>query len=163
MSIEELEKKIELSDIKSGLSQIKVEIEADSSKLLEEHKQIIKHLYEDAKNISDHILNTLNIDNIIKVTKLIAEIIKLLERTSYLGKKILGTDKKVIVLELCRNLIESGINDNNVRESLLVVYNMLAEDVLDQMIDVSKNVNMKEVKEFAESYCGKLFECLGKK
>jgi hypothetical protein len=158
-----VEKKIELSDIKSAVSQIKIEIEEDSSKLSEEHKQIIKQLYGEGKNISDAIFGMLNVDNIIKVTKLIGEIIKLLERTSYLGKKILGSDKKIIAIELCRNLIESEIHDNNVRESLLVVYNMFAEDILDQMIDVSKNVNMKEVKELAVSWCEKIVECLGKK
>jgi hypothetical protein len=161
-----LEQKLELSDINSVISStvennvVKIKEELDS-KLSEEQKKVVDKLYDQSKELATMILNHPTFNNSLKIMNLMGMVIKLVESISITGKKIEGVDKKQIALELGKKLISDIIQDNNVKETLLSVYNLCGESSLEIIIDVSRHVNVN-VKEVASSCISELLKCLGR-
>ncbi len=130
--------------------------------LTEEQKKILEFVYDSAKGYASDILNHPSISNALKITQLIGHLMKLLENLSFGGKKISGSTKKAVSIELGRNLIRDLIKDQELKMTLLGMYDMLADSTLETLIDVSQHVNTA-VKEAAASCCEAIVECLRKK
>lgn len=135
----------------------------DESKLNEEQKKIASQIYESVKlAITDFISNT-NINNTIKVTRTIAQIIKQIENVKLDGKSIPGIDKKLVTLELGRILIKEVTPDDKGESEIIMIYDMIAETTLEAMIEVSKVVNVivqQVVQEVALNCCPSLFSLI---
>jgi hypothetical protein len=132
------------------------------SMLTGELKKILEFVYDSAKEFASDILNHPTMSNALKITQLIGNMIKLLENLSFGGKKITGSTKKAVAVELGRNLIQDLIKDQELKTTLLGMYDMLADSTLETLIDVSQHVNTA-MKEAAASCCEALVECLRKK
>lgn len=148
-----------MSDIKQEM-QIHIEFE-EESKLTDEQKQIIKVVYDSAKKFGEDILNHPTLSEAMKITQLIGSIMKLLESLTINGVKLNGSTKKVISLELGRILIRDLIKDESLKETILPIYDAMADTVLETLIDVSQHINTA-AREAAISCCESLLSCLKK-
>jgi hypothetical protein len=158
--------KVELSNIatvnnieekvKEVVKEVKIEIE---HKLSDEHTKVLKIIYDKVKESTDLILHHPRLENAIKVTQMIASIIKLLESVKLNEILLSGKDKKEIALELGRILIKDLIKEDEKRVVLLMIYDSTAEQLLETMVDVSHHLNVK-VKELSGSCCEGLLNLL---
>lgn len=111
--------------------------------LTEEQKQVIQLIYGKAKQATESILQNKNTDTTIQITQTIGQLIKIVEYVKINDKKIAGSSKKGIVIELGRLLIKEIVQDNAVKHTILSIYDIVAEQTLEMMIDVSQVVNTK--------------------
>jgi hypothetical protein len=141
--------KIELSQIEEKVNDIKVEI---VETLTDAQKSVLKVVYDKVKESSDVILQHPTLDSALKITQMMASIIKLLESVKLKDALLAGKDKKVIALEVGKLLIKDCIKDEEKQAVLLMIYDSTAEALLETMIDVSQHLNVK-VKEVAGMCC----------
>ena len=128
----------------------------EDDRLSAEQKQIVKLIYDKAKESVETILTASNVADAIKITQTIATIIKLLEMVTLNSAKVAGADKKKIALELTRDLMKDIIKDESVKANLLAMYDLVAEQTLETMIDVSRSLNVG-VQKVASSCCASFF------
>jgi len=120
-----------------------IKIEIEETKLTEEQEQILKGIYGKAKNATQVILEDETTDTILKITHVIGEIIKILEYVKVNDKKISGSDKKAVALVIGKLLINDILKNESVKGMILSVYDTVAEQVLEVMVDVSRTLNTK--------------------
>lgn len=140
---------MELSQIEEKVNDITLEI---VETLTDAQKSVLKVVYDKVKESSDLILQHPTLNSALKITQMIASIIKLLESVKLKDALLAGKDKKLIALEVGRLLIKDCIKDEEKQAVLLMVYDSTAEALLETMIDVSQNLNVK-VKEVAGMCC----------
>ena len=118
--------------------------------LTEYQKQIVKVVYDEIKPMIISIINEfkqMDIDHVSpediskKIFVIISTCIKILEKTKVNNKKIKGSDKKQIVLELGKIIINTEIDNTAITDVINPIYDTLAEEVLETLIDVSSHVN----------------------
>jgi dGTP triphosphohydrolase len=126
-------------------------------------KEIVAQLYEVSKEAAKRIFSVSSLDHVMNISRLLAEIVKLTEKASYRGEKIPGSEKKAIVLELGRQLLQDPevLSDELARAAAGMAYEAMGESLLETLLDVSKHVNVM-VKEVATSCCSALLSCLQK-
>jgi hypothetical protein len=112
------------------------------SKLTEEQEEVLKSVYEKAKSASETILHEPSISNAVKVAQIVGQTIKLLEEAVKTGKKLVGKDKKIVAMELCRSTIKELIKDEGLKLNILNKFDTIGEQMLETMIDVSKHLNI---------------------
>jgi len=135
---------------------VPVTLVLEDDRLSAEQKQIVKLIYDKAKESVETILTASNVADAIKITQTIATIIKLLEMVTLNSAKVAGADKKKIALELTRDLMKDIIKDESVKANLLAMYDLVAEQTLETMIDVSRSLNVG-VQKVASSCCASFF------
>jgi hypothetical protein len=137
---------------------IEVTLDEPQTALTEEQKQVIQMIYQKSKQATESILQDSKMEPTLKITQMIAQIIKIVEYVKVNDKKIVGSSKKGIVIELGRLLINEVLNEQKYKKEILAIYDLIAEQTLEVMIDVSQVVNTK-AKEAASSciswLCGK--------
>lgn len=131
-------------------------------KYTDEQAEIIALVYDKAKVSAEAILKIEDLSSMVKVVKIIAEIIKLLETITIHKVKITGKMKKHIALLLTRRLIIEIVKDENTRHSMLEMHQNMGENVLETMVDVSRNLNVQEAattccNEIGKSCCMAVF------
>jgi cobalamin biosynthesis protein CbiD len=141
------------------LDSISIQME---SKLNEEQKKILSFVYESSKEFAIDILNKPSVTEVMKVTQLMAAIIKMLESLTFNQVKLTGSTKKAVAIELGRNLIHDLVKDETVKAGILTAYDFAAEQALETLIDVSRHVNVA-VTQAAASCCEFIAEWLKKK
>ena len=149
--------KVELSSIEEKVNDIKVEIVT----LTDAQKTVLKLVYDKVKDSSDIILQHPTLDSALKITQMMASIIKLLESVKLQDALLAGKDKKLIALEVGRLLIKDNVKDEEKQVVLLMIYDSTAEALLETMIDVSQHLNVK-VKEVAGMCCDGLMSLFKK-
>ena len=149
--------KVELSSIEEKVNDIKVEIVT----LTDAQKTVLKLVYDKVKDSSDIILQHPTLDSALKITQMMASIIKLLESVKLQDALLAGKDKKLIALEVGRLLIKDNVKDEEKQAVLLMIYDSTAEALLETMIDVSQHLNVK-VKEVAGMCCDGLMSLFKK-
>ena len=149
--------KVELSSIEEKVNDIKVEIVT----LTDAQKTVLKLVYDKVKDSSDIILQHPTLDSALKITQMMASIIKLLESVKLQDALLAGKDKKLIALEVGRLLIKDNVKDEEKQVVLLMIYDSTAEALLETMIDVSQHLNVK-VKEVAGLCCDGLMSLFKK-
>lgn len=122
------------------------------SSLSEEQKKLASSIYESVKEAIKGFIDDPNVNNTVKITKVIGQVIKQLENT-----KATGGDKKAVAIQLGRILIKEVTPDDKGEAEILMVYDMVAEQTLEAMIEVSKVVNVA-VQEAAAKCCPGLLE-----
>ena len=145
----------------SQKSPIQVTLDEPESALTGEQKQVIGMLYQKAKQATQSVLEDCTIDTTIKITQTLAQLIKIVEYVKINDKKIAGSSKKGIVIELGRQLIKEIIQDDTLQQRILPVYDLVAEQTLETIIDVSQVVNTK-MKEATSSCLDWVFSLCGK-
>tara|TARA_B110000208_G_C11771430_1_gene430423 strand:- start:669 stop:1121 length:453 start_codon:yes stop_codon:yes gene_type:complete len=141
------------------LNENSFEITIEKSNLNNKQKLILKKVYY---LIKGKLLNIMNLHknefDRSEITKsifdMICIIIKNVENIKINNKPLSGNDKKLIALELGRIFINTEIINNNTEISIIEIYNLIAESILENIIDVSNEVNV-----VIEKGCKKLFSC----
>jgi|TARA_B110000902_G_C14070245_1_gene498998 hypothetical protein len=125
-------------------------VNIENYSLTEYQKQIVKVVYDEIKPVILSIIEELkqiDINNVSpediskKIFIIVTTCIKIIEKTKVNNKKIDGGDKKQIVLELGKIIINTEIDNTSITDIINPIYDTLAEDVLETVIDVSSQVN----------------------
>ena len=135
---------------KMGLTMI------SESSLTEDQKKLATQLYDSTKEAIKSFITDPSLNNTIKITKTISQLIKQLEGVKVDGKSLSGADKKAVAIQLGRILIKEVTPDDKGEAEILMIYDLVAEPTLEAMIDVSKVVNVA-VQELATKCCPGLF------
>ena len=151
--VEKVKEVEEVKEVKVEVEEVKVEVEEVKevkdilgtgmnmiieSNLSEDQKKYAAFVYDSTKLlIQEFILTDMN--DIVKITLMISKIVKQIENVKIYKKYPTGMDKKAITIELGRIFIKDMIPDSN---SIMMVYDVIAEPTLETMIDVSNNVNV---------------------
>ena len=118
--------------------------------LTDYQKQIVKVVYDEIKPMISSIIDEfkeMDIEHVSpediskKIFVIISTCIKIIEKTKVINKKIEGSDKKQIVLELGKIIINTEIDNASITDVINPIYDSLAEEVLETLIDVSSHVN----------------------
>lgn len=131
--------------------------------LPEKQEVILNQLYEAAKLATKEILSASSMDDAMKIGKLMATIVKLVEKATYRGEKIPGAEKKEIALALGKRLVSDPtvIENDTVRGGVSMAYDLLGEQLLETLMDVSRHVNTA-IQEAAVSCCEALLAFIKK-
>jgi hypothetical protein len=127
------------------------------SSLSEDQKKLATSIYESVKEAIKEFISDPNVNNTVKITKTLGQVIKQLENTKIDGKAPTGADKKAVAIQLGRILIKEVTPDDKGEAEILMVYDLVAEQTLEAMIEVSKVVNIA-VQEMATKCCPGLLE-----
>ena len=137
-----------------------IEIIIDHGTLTNQQKAVVLKVYElEKKNIAEIINkspdNSLEVSDIANIIfNLVCYSMKIIEKIKLGRNKLTGEEKKLIVLELIRVSIHLETKDDNIKTTILKVYDMSAESILENVLDVSQSVNTGIKKGF-----GTLFKC----
>jgi hypothetical protein len=80
--------------------------------------------------------------NAFAVTKVISVLMKKVETLQVDGNKLNGADKKKVVLEAGKQVLNSKLSNDS---TIMELYNALAEPTIEAMIDMSRGVNFATV------------------
>jgi len=138
----------EVKDVVNNLG-IKLISESDLS---EEQKAIATNIYDSSKKAIQSFISDQSVNNTIKITRIISQVIRQLETATLNGKAITGQDKKIIAIHLGRILIKEVTPDDKCEAEIIILYDMVAEPTLEAMIEVSKAVNVT-IKEISAKCC----------
>ena len=148
------------NDIENDIEINDIEIIIDNGTLTNQQKTIVLKIYNKVKNNVSEIINKLSNDNleVSDVASIIFELVcynmKIIEKIKVNRTKLTGEEKKLIVLELIRVSIHSEVKDEIVKTTILKVYEMSAESILENVLDVSQSVNTG-----IKKGCNTLFKC----
>ena len=122
------------------------------SKLSEDQQKLAKYIYDSAKQAVQSFMSDNSLNNTIKITMMLGQIIKQIETVKICGKVPTGSDKKAIVIQV-GNIILKEIN----QPEIIMIYDIIADQTLETIIDVSKVVNVY-AQEIATSCCPNFFK-----
>ena len=134
-----------------GLSMI------SESSLSDDQKKLASQIYEYTKEAVKSFIDDSSLNNTVKITKTLGQVIKQLENVKIDGKAPSGADKKAVAIQLGRILIKEVTPDDKGEAEILMVYDLVAEPTLEAMIEVSRVVNVA-VHEMATKCCPGLLE-----
>lgn len=112
-------------------------------------KKYILELFYTSKSAIDNLVNNKQLDNTILITTVLIETIKLVEKINIGNHVLLGIDKKKIAISIGSLYLQEKFSNNL---DLIILYNALAEQMIDHMVDLSKNIN-KLVKQKVNLWC----------
>lgn len=92
----------------------------------------------------------------VKVTKMIASLMKLMERIRYNDRPLKGADKKAIVMELVHRLLKDLVKERDSLFEILAAFHSMAEHLLETLVDISHNLAV--VEEMASGCCAMLLK-----
>lgn len=110
--------------------------------LSSDQKKIAIQIYEVTRKSVSGFITDKSINNTIKITKTIGQVIKQLENVKVDGHSPSGADKKEVAIQLGRIIITEIITDDNTEAHVLAIYDLLADSILEAMLDVSRVVNV---------------------
>jgi len=134
-------------------------VDGEDIKLDEVDMKIVSNVYAEAKAAAEPILQQADLSVPVKVTKLLAALMKIMEKTQHNGVKIPGLKKKAVALYLLRQLMKDVVADIPLQSYLLSTASTIGEHLLETLVDVSRNVNISEV---ATTCCMSIISSLGK-
>ena len=123
-------------------------VDVTSTVLTPVQKNAIALLYNDAKEIIVTISEAATTSLFVTVSKIIGEVIKLVEAVSVTQTTLAGADKKIVVIEVIRKILTDAISDEELRSKILAVFDEIAEATIDVMIVVSNG--LKAIKKLEE-------------
>lgn len=133
--------------------------EDEEVKLSDDDAKIVSLVYHEAKAAAEPILHDSSLSVPVKVTKLLAALMKIMEKTKVNGAKIPGLRKKAVALYLLRQLMKDVVADIPLQSYLLNTAQTIGENLLETLADVSRNLNMAEV---ATTCCMSVLSSLSK-
>lgn len=140
---------------------IELTLPTAAAPLTEEQKKIVGFVYDSSKSFAEGILSHPTLSSALKITQLMGAIMKLLENLTFQQKKLTGSTKKAVAIELGRQLIQDLVKDDTLKQILLPLYDTMAEPLLETLVDVSHTLNTA-VKEATASCCEWMAGCLRK-
>lgn len=129
----------------------------DDIKLDKEDEFIVSIVYSEAKAVAEPILQHTASSVSVKVTKLLAALMKIMEKTKVNGSKIPGSKKKAVALYLLRQLTKDLVADIPLQSYLLSKAAAIGEQMLETLVDLTHGMNIPEV---ATTCCTSLISSL---
>lgn len=136
-------------------------LENNDVKLSDRQENVLNQLYNSLKEIMKETLSLESADHAMKIGRMMAEIIKLVEKARYPNDKIPGAEKKEIAIALGKRLVSDKdvVQNETIRNGLITAYDLLGEQLLETLMDVSRNVNIA-VQQAALSCCESILDYL---
>ena len=113
----------------------------DDTGLTQYQLAIVKKIYNISKNTVKEVVETPSIADALVVTLAVGNLVKLVENIKINDKPLSGKNKKEVVLFIGRLLLKDLLPDSN-RDTILGMYDLLAEPTLEKLIDVGKNIKV---------------------
>jgi hypothetical protein len=101
-------------------------------------KKYILDIYSGTKKTIEDLSKDIT-DNTILITKILIETIKIVEKIKVSKCELLGIDKKMITISIGKIYLKEKFPDNL---DILIIYNVIADPLIDQMVHLSKNINI---------------------
>jgi hypothetical protein len=125
--------------------------------LTADQEKVIAFIYNDAKEIIVT-LTSAPTNLFVTVTKIIGEVIKLVEAISSSKTVLSGTDKKAVAIHVIRTIITDVVHDEGIRTTILGIFHEIVDDTIDLLIQVSHGLQAvkkaeQAVEEFAKGCC----------
>jgi hypothetical protein len=143
------------------VTEVITNIVEEANSLTATQKEALDTVFHDVKDTVENILMNADISVQIKLMQMISPIIKTVQDVSAMKLALTGADKKAVVLECGRKCIKMILKDH---QDMLVLYNTIAEQALETMLDLSRNLKsvhdkLKELekKEPSQECCLELF------
>lgn len=121
--------------------EIVITFDSDSN-LTAFQKAIIKKIYKVSTSTIQEVVDTPQIADALVVTIAIGNLVKLIETININNKPLSGKNKKQIVLYLGRLLLTDLLPESGNKANILGSYDLLAEPILEKLIDVGKNIKV---------------------
>jgi len=122
--------------------------------ITDEQNKLTTQIYNLSKIAVQSFINDMSLNNTIKITKMMCQLIKQLETVQINGKSPSGKDKKIVAIQIGRILIKDITPDDNYETEILTLYDLIAEPTLEAMIEVSKVVNVGNIVQKITTSCG---------
>lgn len=149
------------TEVKEAFNELGIKMISESD-MTEQQKKIAAEIYEKAKTAIQSFISDQSVNNTIKITRTVGQVIRQLETATLEGKSITGGDKKIIAIHLGRILIKEVTPDDKGEREILLMYDLVAEPTLEAMIEVSKVVNTT-IKEVTATCCPSLLTLFSRK
>jgi len=107
------------------------------SVLTAEQEKAVTLLYDDAKEIIKTIMDAPTTNIVVTVSKIIGEVITLVEAISATKTSLSGADKKVVVIDVIQKILNDVISDEALKEKIIAIFNEIVDSTIDIMISVS--------------------------
>ena len=108
----------------------------ESDLKLDEKEERVLSLVESKAKAAASICFSSDLPPVIKITKLVAELMKIMENVRLNGTAIKGAIKKKVAMELIHRLLKEFIKDRDTLFEMLTLYHSTAEHLLETMADV---------------------------
>ena len=119
-----------------------------------EQEVAVQLVYGDARAAAELILKNESMSDYMKVTKLMSELMKILERARPNGAKLSGANKKAVALALLGRLISEVVQESSMLASLLSTVESVGEHLLETLADIGRSLNLSvEQEKVAEAVC----------
>lgn len=117
-----------------------------SNKLTELELKVINEIYTNALSLAKRILSTdINSTNsTVVIVQLVSELVTLVQGIQINKQKLTGTNKKSIVIELGRLILEKELDKNPQKDLIISLYNLSVEGIVDSLVNVSKKININK-------------------
>lgn len=122
------------------------------SSLSDDQKKLANLIYDSTKTAIQSFIADQGLNNTLKITKTVGQVIKHLENVKIDGKAPTGADKRAVAIQLGRILIKEVTPNDKGEAEILIMYDLVAEPTLEAMIEVSRVVNVA-VQEMAAKCC----------
>ena len=116
-------------------------------------EKAVSLLYNDVKDIIKSITEVPTTNFIVTISKVIGEVMTLVEAVSATKVPLAGADKKMVVITVIRKVIHDVISDEEVRAKILDIFNDIADSTIDIMITVSRGLQAAKKVEEVVSVC----------
>jgi len=123
--------------------------------LTTDQETVVVLYYDEARTAVEGIVSA-DLPTPVKVTKMIATLMKLMERIRYNDRPLKGADKKAIVMELVHRLVKDLVKDRDSLFETLASFHSMAEHFLETLVDISHHLAV--VEEVASGCCAMLFK-----
>lgn len=103
-------------------------------------KKYVIELFDLVKTSVNTLVGDKQLDSNILISTILVETIKLVEKIEIGKHVLLGMDKKKIAISIGSLYLQEKFTENL---DILILYNVLAEPLLEQMVNLSKLINVK--------------------
>jgi Mg2+ and Co2+ transporter CorA len=111
---------------------------------LDEKEERVLSLVEEKARSAASICFSSDLPPVMKITKLVAELMKIMENVRLNGTTIKGAIKKKVAMELIHRLLKELVKDRDTLFEMLTLYHSMAEHLLETMAEVSSALHTAE-------------------
>jgi hypothetical protein len=95
-----------------------------------------------AKRIISTKIDTTN--STVIIVQLVSELVALVQGIQINKQKLSGFNKKAVVIELGRLILEQTLDSNPQKDLILSIYKVSVDGIVDSLINVSKKINVSK-------------------
>lgn len=136
-------------------AQVELQKAVSKYEVTAEQKQVIDAIYADVKGVVSSLAHAFDESIITTITKIIGEVIKLVQAAKGAHGALSGSDKKVVALEVIRLVIIDVVPEEK-REKILSVFHEIGDSTINVMIYVSHG--LQDIKKLNEEAAKKIEE-----